>query len=63
MDFIFQNMGTIIVSLMLITVVILAVHGIAKRHKKGGCGCGCGNCIHSDKCNKAVKKNDPFDQF
>ena len=45
-DFIFNYGGTIIVSLLLITVIFLSLRKMIKdkRKGKGSCGCNCENC-------------------
>lgn len=61
MGFIAQNIGTIIVGLILLAVVALIVRKLVrdKRSGKGGCGCGCENCAMG--CNhrhaQAAKKS------
>lgn len=43
-------MGTIGVAAALLAVIALAVRSVVRKHKKGGCGCGCsgdcGKCGH-----------------
>ena len=47
-----ENLGTIIVSLILIAVVSLIVVKMIKDKKsgKGSCGCGCEHCARHGKC-------------
>ncbi len=51
-----ENLGTIIVSLILIAVVALIIVKMAKDRKNGkstgGCGCGCEHCAMHGKCHK-----------
>ncbi len=51
-----QNIGTIIVLAVLITVVTLIVRKMVKDKKSGkgscSCGAGCGNCPMSGSCHK-----------
>ena len=63
MGFIAQNIGTIIVGLILLVIVVLIVFSRKlvrdKRSGKGGCGCGCESCAMG--CNhrhaQAAKKS------
>ena len=61
MGFIAQNIGTIIVGLILLAIVALIVRKLVrdKRSGKGGCGCGCESCTMG--CNRghaqAAKKS------
>ncbi len=47
-----MNVPTLLVCLVLLAVVAAIVgRGIYnKRHRKGGCGCGCDGCGHRDIC-------------
>lgn len=49
-----ENIGTIVVSLILIAVVSLIVARMIKDKKQGksSCGCGCENCAMHGKCHK-----------
>ena len=51
-----ENLGTIIVSLILIAVVALIIVKMAKDRKNGkstgSCGCGCEHCAMHGKCHK-----------
>jgi hypothetical protein len=49
-----ENIGTIVVSLILIAVVSLIVVRLIKDKKQGksSCGCGCENCAMHGKCHK-----------
>lgn len=63
MGFIAQNIGTIIVGLILLAIVALIVRKLVrdKRSGKGGCGCGCGCESCAMGCNRghaqAAKKS------
>ena len=48
------NLGTIIVSLILIGIVTAIIVKMAKDKKsgKGSCGCGCEHCAMHGKCRK-----------
>lgn len=49
-----QNIGTVIVCIvMLIVISLLLIKAIRDKKKgKSFCGCGCKNCAMHDKCNK-----------
>lgn len=49
-EFLFQNGGTILVSILLVLVVIFNVKKLCKE--KTTCGCGCSNCPSSGICHK-----------
>lgn len=48
------NLGTIIVSLILIGIVTAIIVKMVKDEKsgKGSCGCGCEHCAMHGKCRK-----------
>lgn len=58
MDFITQNMGTIVVLLFLAIIVGLIINKMQKDKKNGngGCGCGCSGCAMKDNCPSQKKK-------
>lgn len=49
-----QNIGTIIVCIVLLAVVGLIIGKIIKDKRKGksSCGCGCAHCALRGQCNK-----------
>lgn len=49
-----QNIGTIIVCIILIAIIGLIVAKIIKDKRKGksSCGCGCANCAMRGQCHK-----------
>ncbi len=49
MTFIIQNLGTIVVSLVIAALIVLVIR---RMKKNKGCGCGCGDCEMSDICHK-----------
>ena len=53
-----ENLGTIIVSLVLIAIVALIVGKMIRDKKKGksSCGCGCANCAMRGSCHSTDKK-------
>ena len=56
-DFIKNNLGSIIVFLVLALIITLIIIKIIKDKKAGktGCGCGCANCENSSYCHKNPK--------
>lgn len=52
------NIGTIIVSAILIAVITKVIVKLIKDKKKGksSCGCGCSNCAMSGTCNSNIKR-------
>ena len=53
-EFLFDNAGTIIVSVILIALISVAIAGMVRNKKKGksSCGCSCGLCPNSGMCHK-----------
>ena len=49
-----ENIGTIIISLMLLLIVALIIKGMIRDKKRGksSCGCRCGHCPMSGVCHK-----------
>lgn len=47
-----SNLGTIIISMILLVLVGLAVRSLVREKKSGrsSCGCGCANCAMAGKC-------------
>lgn len=47
-----DNIGNIVVSLILIAIVVLVIRKMIKdkRQGKSSCGCNCGNCAMSGSC-------------
>lgn len=47
-----ENIGTIIISAALIAVVAAVIIGMLRDRKKGksACGCGCSHCAMSGSC-------------
>jgi len=54
MTWLYNNLSTIIVSLIVLTVVILVVRKLIRDKKQGksSCGCGCDSCAMSGQCHK-----------
>ena len=52
--------ATVIISVILAGIIALAVRSVVKRHKSGGCGCGCADCPQRCGCSgvesKRIKK-------
>ena len=49
-----ENLGTIVISLILISIVTAVIVGMVrdKKQGKGSCGCGCEHCAMHGKCHK-----------
>ena len=58
MDWLKQNLGTIVVSLVLVAIVVLIIAKMVrdKKNGKSSCGCGCANCAMRGKCHTSEKK-------
>ena len=56
LNFIVENLSTIIISILILGVVILIIRKMIKDSKQGksflGCGMGCENCPHRKKTKK-----------
>lgn len=54
LNFIAQNIGTIVVLLVLSAAVALVIYKMISDKKKGksSCGCNCGCCPNSQLCHK-----------
>lgn len=54
-----ENLGSIIVGLVLVSLVTFIIVSNIKNKKKGksGCGCGCSNCSMNGMCHKS-EQND-----
>lgn len=54
LTFLADNIGTILVSVILIAIVVLIVLKICKDKKKGknSCGCACKNCPSAGMCHQ-----------
>lgn len=54
MSFIIENIGTIIIGLIVFVLIVGIVVKLVKDKKKGktSCGCGCSNCPSSGICHK-----------
>ena len=52
LDWLTQNLGTIVVSLVLIAVVALIIKYLVGQKKKGktSCGCNCAECAMRNAC-------------
>ncbi|MDD4797319.1 MAG: FeoB-associated Cys-rich membrane protein [Eubacteriales bacterium] len=53
--FITENLGTIVVSAVLLAVVAAIVTGMVKKRRSGKsatCGCGCEGCPSASMCHK-----------
>lgn len=58
LEWITQNLATIVIGTLLLIAIIFAVLSLVKTKKSGGCNCGCSGCkgcSHSDTChNKEI---------
>ncbi len=54
LQFISDNAGTILITLVLALLVVRAAHQLRKDRKQGksSCGCGCGSCPMSGTCHR-----------
>ncbi len=54
MNWLLENLGTILVSLVLLGTVALIIVKMRKDKKKGksSCGCGCASCAMAGSCHK-----------
>ena len=54
MNWFADNIGTIVVLLILILVVSLIIVRMIRNHKQGktSCGCGCEHCAMKKKCSE-----------
>ncbi len=50
MDWIINNLATVVVGMILLAAVITAVCKLIKDRKHGGCGNGCSGCALAGKC-------------
>ena len=57
LNFFISNIGTIIVSLILLIIVGFAVRSLIsnKKNGKSSCGCGCANCPSAGICHGTKK--------
>jgi len=53
MEFLYQNGGTILISIVLLLIVIFNVKKLCKE--KSTCGCGCETCASRGICHSADK--------
>lgn len=58
MDWIKENIASIVLLLVVIAIAYFAVRGKIKERKKGGCGCRCSNCSACAACSIARKKQE-----
>lgn len=58
LKFLLDNLGTIIISAVLVAVVTVIVVRLVKNKKQGktSCGCGCEHCENSKYCHKENSK-------
>ncbi len=52
-QFLIQNAATIVISLVLAALAVLAIVYRVKKYRRGElCDCGCSGCSHSSECHK-----------
>lgn len=58
MDWFFNNLGTIVISIILLIAVVLIICRLRKDRKAGksSCGCNCESCALHGKCHGGGKK-------
>ncbi|MBR3039933.1 MAG: FeoB-associated Cys-rich membrane protein [Lachnospiraceae bacterium] len=54
LTWIIENLGTIIVSLILVAIIGLVLYSRIRKKRKGisTCGCGCSSCPSNGMCHK-----------
>ena len=55
LEFLADNIGTIVIGLVLLVVILLVIRKLVKDRKNGSacsCGCGCKDCPSSSLCHK-----------
>lgn len=54
LDWITENLSTIVVSLILLLVVAAIIRKLVRDKKKGksSCGCNCAHCAMAESCHK-----------
>ncbi|MDD6146885.1 MAG: FeoB-associated Cys-rich membrane protein [Oscillospiraceae bacterium] len=57
--FLSDNLGTIIVAVMLAAILAAVIWklGRDKKHGKTSCGCGCEGCALKDQCHSSPGRN------
>ena len=58
LTWIYQNLATIIISLIIVAIVAAIIISTVRNRKKGksSCGCGCSNCPMSSACHRNKEK-------
>ena len=61
MQWLADNIGTLVVLLVVAVISGLATYSLIKNKKKGGCSCGCGcsGCPMASKCHPDKKDQEP----
>jgi hypothetical protein len=56
--FIIENLGTILVGVVLVAIIALIIAGTVRRKKRGqsACGCGCSGCPSASSCASSNKR-------
>jgi hypothetical protein len=60
MEWFVNNIGTIIVAIVLAGLLALLIVTLIRRKKQGksSCSCGCASCPHSEKCHSQTNNNE-----
>lgn len=57
MLFLVDNMGTVVVAMVVVSLVLFAILKLIKDKKKGnGCSGICSDCVNANYCNKDKEK-------
>ena len=54
-----DNLGTILITLVLIAVVAAIIRSLRKNHRAGktSCGCNCAHCAMAGKCHGGARQH------
>lgn len=57
LEFFTQNLGTIIVGIIVLAIILAIILKLRndKKHGKLSCGCDCENCPNSKNCHGSIK--------
>lgn len=66
MNWILENLGTVVISAVLLAVVVAIIAGQIRKRKKGenSCGCGCDHCASAAVCHPSMptKQKSPINK-
>ncbi len=59
MEWFVNNIGTIIVAIVVLGLLALLIVTLIRRKKQGksSCSCGCSTCPHSEKCHSQTNED------